>query len=110
MENLAGGSLEVARHGMAILFDILQQQQIQQPSDQQHKDIPLDSTYTAAVQTLQLQAPQIRIACMAAGLHAATVKAMQGHCHTMDLMLMGQEILVGTGYEGEVPQYEPMED
>eukprot|EP00977_Amphora_coffeiformis_P001799 scaffold353_cov185-Amphora_coffeaeformis.AAC.27 len=77
-------SLEVARHGVALIFDLMRENP-----------------------ETRLDVWQIRKAALAAGLHDVLVKAMEEHTDTMDIMMMGSEILVGTGYEGEIPTFSP---
>jgi hypothetical protein len=78
--------LEVARHGIAILFDVLRET----------PEIPSDLT-------------KIREVAVAAGMHKAIRQAMDNFPESMECMMMGQEILVATGYRGNIPQYTPTE-
>lgn len=79
-------STEVARHGVALVFDLMRENP-----------------------ETRLDVWRIRKAALAAGLHDVLVKAMQEHADAMDIMMMGSEILVGTGYAGEIPTYDPPE-
>jgi hypothetical protein len=76
-------SLEVARHGTAILFDILRATQITEDS--------------------QFDPWEVRRLTMAAGLHEIIYNAMVEHSEAVDIMMMGQEILIGTDFPGEIP-------
>ena len=82
------GCLEVARHGIAILFDLLREDR-SSPSHQ------------------QLDIWRIRKSALAAGLHVAVMQAMEEFSSMMDIMMMGQEILSGTDFRGSAPQYQP---
>jgi len=80
--------LEVSRHGIAILFDLLREDKTS-PSSQ------------------QLDVWRIRKSALAAGLHKAVLQSMNEYSNVIDIMMMGQDILAGTDYRGEVPQYQP---
>lgn len=80
--------LEVSRHGVAILFDLMRDG----ANDGQQK--PLDIW-------------AIRKSALAAGLHEAVLQAMMRFDSTIDIIMMGQEILAGTDYRGKIPQYQP---
>jgi hypothetical protein len=82
--------LEVARHGVAILFDLM-------------RDVA-DATEE------QLDVWAIRKAALAAGLHQVILQVMTRFSDTIDIIMMGQEILAGTDYKGQVPQYQPKSD
>ena len=75
-------SLEVARHGVALIFDLMRENP-----------------------KTRLDVWQIRKAALAVGLHDVLVKVMEEHTDAMDVVMMGTEILVGTGYEGEIPTF-----
>ena len=77
--------LDVARHGIASLFDILRED----------SGTPKDLA-------------QIRKIAISAGLHAAVRHAMDEFNDRMEIMMMAQEMLIATGYRGEIPQYSPM--
>ena len=79
-------SLEVARHGVALIFDLMRENP-----------------------ETRLDVWRIRKAALTAGLHHVLVKTMHEHTEAMDIMMMGSEILVGTGYEGEIPTFTPPE-
>lgn len=86
------GSVEVARHGTAILFDLLREQNIgAEAGDYQPR----------------LDVWKIRNTALAAGLHEIllhAIKEFSGISANMDIILMGREILVGTGYQGVIPE------
>lgn len=80
-------TIEVARHGIAILFDLLR--------EQDPDDVPRLDTW------------KVRNAALAAGIHSPMLVAMNTYARAMDIIMMGQAILAGTDYKGEVPQYDP---
>lgn len=75
---------EVARHGVALLFDLLR-----------------ENSPPASVNVYK-----IRQAALTAGMHPVLVQVMQENSDAMDILMMGSEILLGTGYEGEIPTFE----
>jgi len=77
-------SLEVARHGIAVLFDML-------------REVPEKPTDVA----------KIREIAIGAGLHDTVRMAMDEFPESMEVMAMGQEMLVATGYQGDIPVYQP---
>jgi hypothetical protein len=81
-------SQEVARHGIAILFDLLRE----------------DDGGTAGQPAMDVW--RIRNTALTAGLHRAVAHAMGEFCDKMDIMMMGREILVGTDYKGVIPEYQ----
>lgn len=83
-------SLEVTRHGIAILFDLLREGN------------------TEAGKKYNYDPWAVRKQALAAGLHNAVVKAMNEFSDSMDIMMMGQEMLLGTGYQGDIPQFQEM--
>ena len=84
-------SLEVNRHGIAILFDLLRQQH----HDERDAHPKLDPW-------------EIRKVALASGLHDVVKNAMMEFSDSMDIMMMGQEMLIGTGYQGDIPQYQQL--
>jgi hypothetical protein len=82
-------SIEVSRHGLAVLFDVLRQPQ-----------------HDLLSTTKVLEIRQIAIG---AGLHDAVRKAMGAHPESMEIMGMGTEMLVSTGFQGDIPIYQPLE-
>jgi hypothetical protein len=79
-------SLEVARHGNAVLFDML-------------RDVPGQPNP---------ELPEIRKAAISAGLHSAVMAAMEEFDESTEINMMGQEMMAATGYLGDLPQYRPM--
>jgi len=80
-------SVEVARHGIATGFDLLRE-------DDEAGPIP------------NLDVSKIRDIALSAGLHEIVLKAVQlfsDNPNNMDITMMGRELLVGTGYKGEIP-------
>ncbi len=76
---------EVARHGIAILFDVLRYDE--------KSNATLDFT-------------QVRRLSLNAGMHEIMVNAMSVFRDSTDIMMMGQQMLVATGYTGNIPHYE----
>ena len=83
-------SLEVTRHGIAILYDLLREGN------------------TEAGKKYNYDPWAVRTQALAAGLHNTVVKAMNEFSASMDIMMMGQEMLLGTGYRGDIPQFQEM--
>jgi hypothetical protein len=81
-------SIEVNRHGIALLFDLLRE-------NQSTEDIKWDPW-------------EIRKVALASGLHEVVFSAMNEFSDSMDIMMMGQEMLVGTGFQGDIPLYQQM--
>lgn len=82
------GNVEVNRHGTAILFDLLRENNTD------------DSTVSP-----NLDVWKIRKIALAAGLHERllqSIKQFSGGPH-MDIVLMAKEMLAGTGYRGDMP-------
>lgn len=77
-------TLQVSRHGIAILFDML-------------RETPQTPAHVA----------QLRKMAISAGLHPILLTAMKEFNTSMEIVMMGQEILLGTGYHGEMPAYQP---
>lgn len=75
-------SLEVQRHGTAILFDLLREA----------RDDALSNV------------AKVRNMALNAGLHEVLVNAMNEFDSSMDIVMMGQEMLVATGYKGDIPR------
>jgi len=73
-------SLEVARHGIAILFDMM-------------REVP------GSLQDVS----KIRMIALNAGMHEVVKKSMDEFPESTEVMMMGQQMLVATGYKGEVP-------
>ena len=87
-------SLEVCRHGLAILFDLLRQR-------------PANDVKSAAAATCKKL--EIRKLAVGAGLHDAVRESMAAYPGSMEIMGMGTEMLLSTGYDGDIPQYQPSE-
>ena len=79
-------SLDVSRHGTALLFDLLRE-------DQDIDGIIWDPW-------------EVRRIALASGLHDRLLCAMNTFADTRDIIMMGQEMLIGTGYRGNIPKYE----
>jgi hypothetical protein len=47
---------------------------------------------------------QVRNLALAAGLHDVLVNAMNQFESSMDIVMMGQEMLVATNYQGDIPR------
>lgn len=77
-------SPEVARHAVAILFDLM-------------REVPNNLTDLS----------QIRMIALNAGVHEVVRKAMDENPSSVEIMMMGQQMLVATGYKGDIPQYQP---
>ena len=90
-ENDTKSVVDVARHGPAILFDLLREQ--------------ADSTSTMVK---GIDRWKVRNIALSAGLHECIVQAMTisiAHLKdNMDIFVMGREILVGTNYQGSIPE------
>eukprot|EP00562_Extubocellulus_spinifer_P017088 CAMPEP_0178606342 /NCGR_PEP_ID=MMETSP0697-20121206/37037_1 /TAXON_ID=265572 /ORGANISM="Extubocellulus spinifer, Strain CCMP396" /LENGTH=418 /DNA_ID=CAMNT_0020244795 /DNA_START=36 /DNA_END=1290 /DNA_ORIENTATION=+ len=70
---------EVARHGIAIMFDLL-------------REMP---------ETL-ISVSEIRRIAVGAGMHQVVRNAMDAFPSSNEIMMMGQQMLVATGYRGEI--------
>lgn len=81
-------SLEVNRHGVAILFDVLREGN--------------------NAEKVKFDPWEVRRLALAAGLHDVVVNAMTEFSDSMDIMMMGQELLIGTGYRGDIPQFQQL--
>lgn len=81
-------SLEVNRHGVAILFDLLRE------GNEKHE--------------VEWNPWEVRRVALAAGLHDVVLKAMNEFSDSMDVIMMGQQILLGTGFKDDIPQYQEM--
>ena len=91
-------SVEVSRHGFGILFDLLRQR----PVDQS-----LAATNSRTTTSLKLL--EIRKMANAAGLKDAVLEAMDHHQDNLEIIGMGTEMLLSTGYDGDIPMYQPGE-
>lgn len=86
-------SLEVNRHGIALLFDLLRENP---------NDVSGDTT------NITWDPWEVRKIVLASGLHKVVFSAMNEFSDSMDIMMMGQEILIGTGFQGEIPSYQQL--
>jgi hypothetical protein len=76
---------EVVRHGVAILYDLLRY-------DEKSSAV-LDFT-------------QIRRMALNAGMHDVVKDAMDSFRSNTEIMMMGQQMLVATGYKGDIPHFD----
>ena len=76
---------EVARHGVAILFDVLRYDEKSNAS--------LDFT-------------QLRRLSLNAGMHDVVTNVMHAFRDNSEIMMMGQQMLIATGYTGDIPHFE----
>ncbi len=81
-------NLEVNRHGIALLFDLLREKQ-------NGEGVKWDPW-------------EIRKMALGSGLHSVVLAAMNEFSDSVDIMMMGQEMLVGTGFRGNIPAYQQM--
>ena len=94
-------SLEVNRHGIAILFDLLRQ-------DQSSTTTAGGNNNKKSHNLPSIDPWEVRKVALAAGLHTVVRNAMMEFSDSMDIMMMGQEMLIGTGYRGDIPQYQQL--
>jgi len=80
-------SIEVQRHGTAILFDLLRH-------SCQNKNGSSDSI------------AQVRSLALNAGLQEAVHQAMAKHKKSSEIMMMGREMLVATQFQGNIPSFD----
>ena len=85
-------TLEVVRHGFVLLFDLMR--------EQQDGDDVLASPP-------RLDVWRIRNTALNEGVHEVVVQGMEQHCYEMQVIMMGQAILMGTEYKGDFPEYQP---
>ena len=76
-------SLEVARHGIAVLFDML-------------REMP-ESVMNVS---------EIRRIAVGAGMHEVVKNAMDHFPQSKEIMMMGQSMLIATGYQGDIPHFD----
>ena len=81
--------LDIARHGIAILFDLLRY------------DAKSSSNSTSSFNFIHAR----RVA-LNAGLHDVLVIAMKRFSDNTQIMMMGQQMLIATGYMGEIPSFQ----
>ena len=75
-------SLEVARHGTAVMFDLL-------------REMPGMNG-----------ASEVRRIAVGAGMHEVVKNAMEKFSQSKEVMMMGQSMLVATGYQGDIPHFD----
>jgi hypothetical protein len=82
-------SVEVARHGIAILFDLLRNQQQ-----------PLNDAKSIDVW-------KVRDEALNSGLHEVLLDALEKFStnENKDIIMMGRELLIGTQYQGPLPDF-----
>ena len=88
MENCSK-SVEVTRHGIAVVFDLL-------------RDGIAESDEGPNPNVRRIQETAV-----AAGLHPIVLKAIEtfsDNSSNTDIIMMGRELLVGTGYRGQIPE------
>jgi hypothetical protein len=90
----SGGILEVARHGVAILFDFLRY------------DSTSETNYGNNNGQPTLDFMQVRRVALNAGLHEVIILAMKRCSKNTQVMMMGNQILVATGYNGKIPSFQ----
>jgi hypothetical protein len=78
-------SMEVQRHGVAILFDVL-------------REAPTQSSNVQGV-------AKVRLVALNAGLHEALVSGMTAHPFNIEIHMMSLQMLAATGFQGEVPEF-----
>ena len=76
-------SLEVARHGTAVMFDLL-------------REMPGGMN----------GASEVRRIAVGAGMHEVVKNAMEKFSQSKEVMMMGQSMLVATGYQGDIPHFD----
>ena len=86
--------VDVARHGIAILFDLMK-------DDNHQSDDGGESLHK------HFDVWTVRKSALATGLHPAILQTMDRFSGTLDIMMMGHGLLAGTDYTGHVPQYQP---
>jgi hypothetical protein len=88
-------SVEVSRHGTAILFDLLRE-----------AHTSFSGENTAPINNSTLDTWKIRKVALSAGLHERILHVVTHFSGgtNMDVYLMGREILLGTNYQGIIPE------
>jgi hypothetical protein len=95
-----GSNIDVTRHATAILFDLLRE-----PDGKTN-----NSTDTDSDENRPLDVARVRKLALAAGLHDRLLHALQHLTspNCKDIVLMAREMLVGTGYQGDLPDVGPL--
>jgi len=87
-------SLGVQRHGIAILFDLM-------------REVPKGGCGGVCERRRGFNDPvTIRLAALNANMHEVVRLAMVTHSKSVEIMMMGRQMLVATGFEGEIPHYD----
>lgn len=89
MDTTVTESVEVARHGLAIIFDIMRTD----PQEFITSAGPLIDMY------------KVKNTALNAGIHEIALAAMTSYPDKTEIMMMGQALLVGTSYGGEIPTF-----
>lgn len=76
-------AIDVARHGVALLFDVLRYDE---------SDPDLDIEY-------------IRSMSLNGGLHKTLISVMNAFSENKEIMMMAQQMLIATGYCGNIPEF-----
>jgi hypothetical protein len=87
--NTKSSTVEVTRHGVAILFDILR-----------HQD---ECSRNSRPDFIDLE--QLRRIALNAGLHYIVADAMKCFQENTEIMMMGQQMLIATGYAGDLLEF-----
>ncbi len=89
METTVTESVEVARHGLAIIFDIMRTD----PQEFIVLDGPLIDIH------------KVKNSALNAGIHFICLSAMKSYSDKPEIMMLGQTLLIGTNYGGEIPAF-----
>ena len=73
----------MARHGTAVMFDLL-------------REMPGGMN----------GASEVRRIAVGAGMHEVVKNAMEKFSQSKEVMMMGQSMLVATGYQGDIPHFD----
>jgi Arc/MetJ-type ribon-helix-helix transcriptional regulator len=89
METTVTESVEVARHGLAIIFDIMR----------------TDPQEFIVLNGPLIDMNKVKNAALNAGIHSICLAAMKSYSDKPEIMMLGQALLVGTSYGGEIPTF-----
>ncbi len=94
---------EVARHGIAILFDLLRYDE--KKGDHYNSD---NKSYNSGAHayTARKDFMHVRRIALNAGMHVTVKNAMMAFDDNTEIMMMGQQMLIATGYNGDIPKFE----